>query len=659
MAIVDNKKLRFVKKGFQTISDAKAYATNGRVVFDATHKVVCVDQQVYGGSTYKGTAMNHDQLVAFLKDTNNMPGYMYSIGFADEDNVTGGNWVNHSVDPATYQGGTYAGGAHPTQTQGAVVDNGAEATGEYNSSYGVEQPAKDTNKGAIYGDDEDTPKVHEGLRNQITIEITPADAKAIDQATGARINPNKFESGDLFIFTGSTWVVITGEDQVIDDLNLWSWEGTSPDQSGLVRPVTRAGATTLEEKYYQASSDTTDSPMNQAIVDAPIGKVDGIDLSLKLKNPTLTDGDLVAYNRVQIGNLVIPKGYKIPSGVFLEDIIRRMITMVIHPSAATAPAASYTPSSNQTDLGVLCVGDTKAQPTFQISISKGTFDPLNYTDGANLISGGLPVASQVPRNASVTMGYSNNVTGGSGATVNGSASGNDWVAKTAAATLTYKNPGTVTLTATFTGSYSAPSLNAAAGGHPLDNTGAPDVLKAKSADEKDLGVQKSYWDASAANVFNKTITYTGTCVMPMFTNTTAAGMVAYNDNTNIAATSSTASANITNAGGGKGWTFNAAGTANKRNNTKLNAGNVNNAVFIVPSGSNEFYVPHYSTAPRLDNWTAAGGWGTLATSLYTITPVNIIIGGNTYKYDRIVMNTSNALNVKITLGKTLSNAPDA
>lgn len=659
MAIVDNKKLRFVKKGFNTISDAKAYATNGRVVFDATHKVVCVDQQVYGGSTYKGTAMNHDQLVAFLSDRNNMPGYMYSIGFADNDNVTGGAWVNQSSDPATYNGGTYTGGSKPTQTQGAVVDNDATATGEYNQSYGVQQPAPGVNKGAVYGDDEDTAKVREGLRNQIVITITPEDAEAID-ANGFKINPNNFESGDLFVCTGSTWVVITGEDQVIDDLNLWSWEGTSPDQSGLVRPVTRAGATTLEEKYYQASSDTTDSPMNQAIVDAPIGKVDGIDLSLKLKNPTLTDGDLVAYNRVQIGNLVIPKGYKIPAGVFLEDIIRRMITMVIHPSAATPPAASYTPSSNQTTLGVLCVGDTVAQPTFQISISKGTFDPLNYTDGANLISGGLPVASQVPRNASVKMSYSDNVTGGSTTTVNGAASDNNWVAKAAAATLTYKNPGTVTLTATFTGNYSAPSLDAAAGGHPLDNTGAPDVLKAKSADEKDLGVQKSYWDASAANAFGTTRKYTGTCVMPMFTNTTiASGMVAYNDTTNIAATSSTGSNNITNAGGGKGWTFNAAGTANKRNNTKLNAGNVNNAVFIVPSGSNEFYVPHYSTAPRLDNWTAAGGWGTLATSSYTISQVNIVIGGNTYKYDRIVMNTSNALNVKITLGKTLSNAPDA
>ena len=239
MAIVDNKKLRFVKKGFSTISDAKSYATNGRVVFDSTHKVVCVDQQVYGGSTYKGTAMNHDQLVAFLSDPNNMPGYMYSIGFADDNNVTGGNWVNQSVDPATYQGGTYTGGAHPTQTQGAIVDNNAEATGEYNTSYGVQQPAPSVNKGAVYGDDEDTVKVREGLQNQIVIDITPEDAEAISEATGARINPNKFESGDLFIFTGSTWVVITGEDQVIDDINLWSWEGTSPDQSGLVRPVLR------------------------------------------------------------------------------------------------------------------------------------------------------------------------------------------------------------------------------------------------------------------------------------------------------------------------------------------------------------------------------------------------------------------------------------
>lgn len=659
MAIVDNKKLRFVKKGFNTISDAKAYATNGRVVFDATHKVVCVDQQVYGGSTYKGTAMNHKQLVAFLKDTNNMPGYMYSIGFADADNVTGGEWVNRSVDPATYNGGTYAGGAHPTQTQGAVVNNGATATGEYNQSYGVQQPAPSVNKGALYGDDNDTVNVREGIQNQIVITITQEDAAAIKEATGAWINPNSFESGDLFIFSGSTWVVLTGEDQVIDDLNLWSWEGTSPDQSSLVRPVTRAGAMTLEEKYYQASSDTNDSPMNQAIVNAPIGKVDGINLSLKLKNPTLTDGDLVAYNKVQIGNLVIPKGYKIPSGVFLEDIIRRMITMVIHPSAATPPAATYEPSSNQTSLGTKCVGDTVSQPTFQISISKGTFDPLNYTDGANSISGGLPVASQVPRNASVTMAYSDNVTGGSTTTVNGSLSGNNWVAKADAATLTYKDVGTVTLTATFTGNYSAPSLNVAAGGHPLDNTGAPDKQKAKSADEKDIGISQSYWGASTATAFNKTITYTGTCVLPMFTNTAVSGMVNYNDTTDITATSSTGSNNITNGGGGKGWTFNTAGTANKRNNTKLNAGNVNNAVFIVPSGSNEFYVPHYSTAPRLDNWTAAGGWGTLATSAYTITQVNIKISGKIFKYDRIVMNTSNALNVKITLGRTLSNAPDA
>ena len=49
MGIVDNKKLRFVKKSFNSIDDAKAYATNGRMVFDSAHKVICVDGEMYGG----------------------------------------------------------------------------------------------------------------------------------------------------------------------------------------------------------------------------------------------------------------------------------------------------------------------------------------------------------------------------------------------------------------------------------------------------------------------------------------------------------------------------------------------------------------------------------------------------------------------------------
>lgn len=50
--------LSFIKKGYNSIAAAKSAATTGSIVFDSTHKVICVDGQAYGGNITDATFAN-------------------------------------------------------------------------------------------------------------------------------------------------------------------------------------------------------------------------------------------------------------------------------------------------------------------------------------------------------------------------------------------------------------------------------------------------------------------------------------------------------------------------------------------------------------------------------------------------------------------------
>lgn len=50
--------LSFIKKSYNTIEAAKSAATVGSIVFDSTHKVICVDGQAYGGNITDATFAN-------------------------------------------------------------------------------------------------------------------------------------------------------------------------------------------------------------------------------------------------------------------------------------------------------------------------------------------------------------------------------------------------------------------------------------------------------------------------------------------------------------------------------------------------------------------------------------------------------------------------
>lgn len=46
-----NVEVKLIKKTFNSISAAQTYSSNtpGRIVFDETHNVICVDGEIYGG----------------------------------------------------------------------------------------------------------------------------------------------------------------------------------------------------------------------------------------------------------------------------------------------------------------------------------------------------------------------------------------------------------------------------------------------------------------------------------------------------------------------------------------------------------------------------------------------------------------------------------
>lgn len=50
--------LSFIKKSYNSIAAAKSAATTGSIVFDSTHKVICVDGQAYGGNITDATFAN-------------------------------------------------------------------------------------------------------------------------------------------------------------------------------------------------------------------------------------------------------------------------------------------------------------------------------------------------------------------------------------------------------------------------------------------------------------------------------------------------------------------------------------------------------------------------------------------------------------------------
>lgn len=51
--------VKFIKQAYIDIAEAKTAATNGAIVFDQTHKIICVDGQAYGGAIQDATYSNN------------------------------------------------------------------------------------------------------------------------------------------------------------------------------------------------------------------------------------------------------------------------------------------------------------------------------------------------------------------------------------------------------------------------------------------------------------------------------------------------------------------------------------------------------------------------------------------------------------------------
>lgn len=213
------------------------------------------------------------------------------------------------------------------------------------------------------------------------------------------IHPNKSENsvnnidlGEWIYYNKRYYHLFTDKNKtkVENDIEYYTYKTDIKDPETV--ELTREGATTLEELFYEVGEKQRG--YNKSKLEAGTAKIDDEKIDTRIINPTRISSDIVAYDDIVIGNLKIPAGHKIRSGVFIEDIIRAMIEVENFPSPALKPQGIITGATNILSPTTIFIGDNITVPKIGYKITKGQFD---YQQWAGDVNNNIPLDEQVIR----------------------------------------------------------------------------------------------------------------------------------------------------------------------------------------------------------------------------------------------------------------------
>lgn len=293
-----------------------------------------------------------------------------------------------------------------------------------------------------------------------------------------------YEQGDVFISTASGFVVLTGENQVVNNTTTTGW----------------------------AASGNETTPLDE--VSIPVGTVDGIQVDARVKNPAFVQKDIDVFNEFTIGNKTFAADTKVDAGTAIEDLLRQILTKVMWPSAPTLPALTLTATA--VDMGCCIPGATWAGTNASASISKGRYDGSSWTGhkNDNTMTGVTRTITWATGTATGCFsGESKMATKTTPSAENSSAAthtdSNSWPS------VTVKTLGDGTSGISVSGSYGASQ------GQPLKNNGEATNYQGLDANHKDQqGQASAKW--AAGNLTAQTKSTTAKGVLPIFGNFTIA-----------------------------------------------------------------------------------------------------------------------------------------